>query len=439
MANLNTDLLSPEQAIEATVAAYNSKDAIEKINGLQSSARKIDDSVAKKQIVLPKALISNGENIFIPTSLSGITSADISKMTYNSLPTIFGSGSVDIVETVVGDNVYMILAIPPRTMMDNDFYNILLWADNYSNFGNIEIQFGTDTNFYNYYGKTLKTLMNTKPSEWNNISFRFSDMTKTGTINVDTTINYIRVIFYGVASKLVNCKFGGIRKAMKPRTAITFSFDDINQTDYTVAYEKLKSVGFNAISYVISEEVGTVVGDGTLPRLTMAQMQEMHSNGWYFGIHGKDYFNWVTESTLAEAEVRIKDCKKWLYNNGFLGDGIKHCAYPHGEYNDNIITLLKKYGIKYARTTNLWSQLSPVEDIYKLKLGIALVEDLQTNINELERLVAKGGLINIYAHELYGTKATNFNLFIDYINTNYRKYVTTIPEWCDDYETGTII
>lgn len=32
MANLNTDLLSPEQAIEATVAAYNSKDAIEKID-----------------------------------------------------------------------------------------------------------------------------------------------------------------------------------------------------------------------------------------------------------------------------------------------------------------------------------------------------------------------------------------------------------------------
>lgn len=42
MANLNTDLLSPEQAIEATVAAYNSKSAIEKINGLQSSASEID-------------------------------------------------------------------------------------------------------------------------------------------------------------------------------------------------------------------------------------------------------------------------------------------------------------------------------------------------------------------------------------------------------------
>ena len=45
MANLNTDLLSPEQAIEATVAAYNSKDAIEKIVGLQASASEIDEVV----------------------------------------------------------------------------------------------------------------------------------------------------------------------------------------------------------------------------------------------------------------------------------------------------------------------------------------------------------------------------------------------------------
>ena len=45
MANLNTDLLSPEQAIEATVAAYNSKDAISKIEGLEASAREIDSNI----------------------------------------------------------------------------------------------------------------------------------------------------------------------------------------------------------------------------------------------------------------------------------------------------------------------------------------------------------------------------------------------------------
>jgi hypothetical protein len=45
---LNTDLISPEQAIEATVAAHNSKSAIENIEGMTSSASEIDGSVKNK-------------------------------------------------------------------------------------------------------------------------------------------------------------------------------------------------------------------------------------------------------------------------------------------------------------------------------------------------------------------------------------------------------
>lgn len=420
---------------------------LSELSKINSSASEIDDNVAKKQIVLPKALISAGESLFIPSSLTGIVTStgDEAKIAYESASTIFGSGSVVLTETLAASGLSITFPISPMTLLDDDFYNILLWADNYSNYGNIEVKFGADTNFYSYYGKTLKAQMNTKPKEWNNIALKFSDMTKTGTITSGTTINYIQILVYGAASKFLNVKFGGIKKGMKPRTAITFSFDDINQTDYTVAFQKLKSVGFNAITYVISEEVGTTVGTNpVLPRLTLAQMQEMRDYGWYFGIHGKDYFNWVTESTIAEAETRIRNCKQWLYDNGFIGKGLKHCAYPHGEYNDAIINLLKKYGIKYARTTNLWPQLSPIEDMHKIKLGIALTNDLNANISALESLITKGGLINIYAHDIYdhansAISPDVFNSFVDYINENYRRYVTTIPDWCDDYETGTII
>jgi hypothetical protein len=44
---LNTDLISPEQAIEATVASHNSKSAIENIEGMSSNGVEIDDSVNK--------------------------------------------------------------------------------------------------------------------------------------------------------------------------------------------------------------------------------------------------------------------------------------------------------------------------------------------------------------------------------------------------------
>lgn len=67
MANLNTDLISPEQAIEATVTAYNSKAAIEKIRGLEVSASEIDGVVVcHPQIsAIKRKLIEANEDIKI--------------------------------------------------------------------------------------------------------------------------------------------------------------------------------------------------------------------------------------------------------------------------------------------------------------------------------------------------------------------------------------
>ena len=35
--------------------------------------------------------------------------------------------------------------------------------------------------------------------------------------------------------------------------------------------------------------------------------------------------------------------------------------------------------------------------------------------------------------------ATTFTQVVEYINTHYRRYVTTIPQWVKDYETGAYI
>ena len=420
----------------------NSKNTLDKLEGLKASASEIDDAVVKKQVVLPKALISIGENIVSINSLADaiLPVGEESKVTLDSDVNIFGNKSIKMTETELGSNIYSVYKVSPFTLLDKDIFNVLLWADAFENYGNIAIQFCKDANFYNYHTIVLKTKMIPKVNEWNNIPFTFSDMTQSGTASYKDTILYVRVLAFGAAGKIVNVKFGGLKKGLKSRPAITFSFDDCNQTDYTVAFPKLEQYGFKATTFIISEEIGTTVGvGGSLPRLTLLELKALYDNGWYIGIHGKDYFNWVSESTIAEAETRIKNCKEWLYDNGFIGKGLKHCAYPHGQYNDAVIAVLKKYGIKYGRTTNLLNQQSPVEDMYKLKLGVGLGESLETNIAVLEALIKQGGLINVYTHELYGEKAVMFGLFVDYINEHYRRYVTTIPDWVDEYETGTII
>lgn len=67
---------------------------------------------------------------------------------------------------------------------------------------------------------------------------------------------------------------------------------------------------------------------------------------------------------------------------------------------------------------------------------------LQENIDLLESRIKLGGLVNVYAHPIYEGRTVTpevFEQFVDYIDTNYRRYVTTIPQWCKDYESGTII
>lgn len=419
----------------------------EKGADIQSSAVEIDDAIKKTQKIMPKNLVKAGEDLVSFNTLTNwvFSAGDESKFTVVNESFFGGTNYVHLLDTELGGNSSFRID-KDIDLLNHEYISLYVWSDGYSNYGNITLDFSlSPTSFTNKYSISLKPLTNVKSNEWNNILFKVSDLTPSGTISRTDLIKSLKITVFGISGKQANLKFGGLKFDNISRTSITFSFDDCNQTDYTVAYNKLKSVGFNGISYIISDEIGTTVGvNPSLPRLTLSEMQEMYSNGWFFGVHGKDYFNWVTEKTISEAEVSIKTCRDYLYNNGFIGKGLKHCAYPHGEYNDDVIALLEKYGIKYARTTNLFNQQSPIEDMHKIKLGLALKPTLQENIDALELLMQKGGLINIYGHDMYESNPIKvtpsvFNDFVDYINENYRRYVTTIPDWCDDYETGTII
>lgn len=284
--------------------------------------------------------------------------------------------------------------------------------------------------------------MSSTPDGWNNIRLKLSDFAKIGKITEFDTIKAVRFIATGKAGTYNNMRFGGLKINEKPRFAIAITMDDGYDTDYYVAYQKLKQYGFKGTSYLISDAIGTIPD---APRLTLEQIREMIDYGWTFGIHGKTSLNWVTESTIAEAEVSISGCIKYFIENDIYNEGIHHCAYPHGQFNNDVIAVLKKYNIKSGRTTDVMVQNSPPEDLMKIRLGLSIELDLQTNIDNLEALVAKGGLINVYHHEITTREGTSkpspevYNAFIDYIAENYGRYVVSLPQWVKDNETGTII
>lgn len=415
-------------------------DSLSSLKGLQATAGEIDTLLFSKQQVKQKNLISDGSSLLDVSTTTGIT-ADVGTVSLNSTVTPFSNTSIEITAAASGGNVAFHKAVSGISLVSENTFSLLVKFADYTAFSQLSVRLGTGTyGQYKYAYALLKTKVSSKSGEWNNVSFNIDDLVMSGGMALTDEITYVQVHAQGVAGKTITLSVAGVFSNLMSRPAITFSFDDGNMSDYLTCYQVLKKYSFSGISYIISNDVGLTVNNGLDPRLTLTQMQEMYANGWNFGIHGKDSNNW-TSTTLAVAEDSIKTCRNWLYTNGFKRT-LNHCAYPENQYNDDIITILTRYGIKYARTTNEFPQYSPIETFSKIKLGFPIKATLQENIDLLESRIRLGGLVNIYGHAIYDDRTvtpTIFEQFVDYINTHYSRYVTTIPQWCKDYETGTVI
>lgn len=422
MANLNTDLLSPEQAIEATVAAYNSKDAIEKIEGLEASAREINEGT--------KSLSFKRGQVIEPfTTSDGITVIDtLASVQFQVLneSTPCGDTCLEIKTTVPGKHLMFEKAIKPISLVQAKTLSFYVATDNPANFGNaaIGLAYSKNNNRNTRFEVSFKPVL--QSSRWYQVKVNISELIKQNNIVITDVIDYIYFIAYPSAGLNSYFKLGGLELDVEERPAISFTFDDGQLTDYTVGYEKMKQYGFKGTIFQISEAVGLS------QRTTLAQIKEMHNAGWKFGIHGKDALNWTTEQTATQAEASIKTCRDYLYNNGLTGLGLKACAYPQGQHNDATIESLRKLGIPYCRSSYLGINYYPLVDPNRIK-GIAISNNLAAHKLEVDNVIKRGGHLVYVIHVLSGDLETTFNSLIDYIGENYPEYVTTLPEWYEMY------
>lgn len=441
----SADLAAIGKLSEKGMTPNEIADGIKKAHSIKKSAVEIDKSVDKKQMVLPKALIYKGKDIFNFNTLDGAAFFPVeSSVVYSVLSESFfdGANVIELKDTVTRASS---VTIPcDLSFMGLDYISLYVWADDHANFGNLTLEFSTHaSNYANSCSIVLKNRFTPLPNHWNNIRIPINDLIFKGTANNQSLMKSFRLTTNSLAGKTNWIKFGGLKANAKPRTAITFSFDDSFETDFSVAHQKLKSVGFPFITYTISNLVGTSFGG---QRLSISQLKQIIDEGSFVGLHQTSLASNFAEATLAEVDTMISECLKFLIDNGLENKGMYHLAYPHGAYNEDVIKVLKRYNVKSARTTNLKPQQSPVEDLYKLKLGIQLSQTLQENISKLENCIKYGGLINIYGHKMTGQHSVIddispevFNAFVDYIYENYRHMVTSIPQWVEDYETGCII
>jgi peptidoglycan/xylan/chitin deacetylase (PgdA/CDA1 family) len=180
---------------------------------------------------------------------------------------------------------------------------------------------------------------------------------------------YTPILFRDFANYL---NFGSVDMPPRP---IILTFDDGWENQYTYALPILKKYSNKATFFVFTGAIGK-------PHyLSWTELEEMVSSGNDVGSHSMThpFLTQVADENKLRSE--IADSKKIIEDR--LGIIVDVFAYPFGQYNDEIVSLVKDAGYKAARgaARGIYHKR---EDLYKLRTIIS-----SDDFNDLVRGLSK--------------------------------------------------
>ena len=152
-----------------------------------------------------------------------------------------------------------------------------------------------------------------------------------------------------------------------PAKPMIITFDDGYQDSFTQAYPILKTAGFTATIFVVSGFIGDWSDweggrNNRAPLMTREQILTMASQGFQFGAHTRNHKK-LNSIGLAEAEKEIRQGKADL--EALLQRPVQTFAYPYGDFDDQVIEMVKICGFKAARTVHTGNTHTE-EDLFRL-------------------------------------------------------------------------
>ncbi|NHZ84760.1 MAG: polysaccharide deacetylase family protein [Planctomycetia bacterium] len=320
--------------------------------------------------------------------------------TEDTIKVKIGSKSVKVV-TNAGENCAITKDINVDLSVDSGFY-LQFYLDNDTNTDGFSFFITSTTSgaFTSYFKYSHSFPCH---EGWNRIFIGKDQWSNTGAEDWANNMRRIRVRANSEAGVVGTIYFDGIYYNRYNRPKIVLIFDDINDTDYTEAYDFLKLFNIKATSALVSSYVGGA------NRLTLAQIQEMYDYGWDFVNHTVDHTNLTTLGTQEEMETKIGACKDWLEVNGFTrNDMHKLFVYPNSGTNSTARVALTAKGVMAARSNYNRTQPTPMDEPL-LIAGNAnpYPYTYQDTQDKIDRAIADGGTTFLYLHKLVATSAAS--------------------------------
>lgn len=204
------------------------------------------------------------------------------------------------------------------------------------------VVFAGDASLANNYSWTINSPTVVPESGWVCHELFVANASVTGSPPLSAIVKLrLRVNGAGAGGMIVS--FGGVAirasSAVYPNGVVSFTFDDSNASDFTLARPTLAKYGYAGTAYLIADQVGATGANSTA--LQYRQMQEelgwdIAGHAYTLAAHNTRYTNLTGPQLAAE----LLNLKQWLMTSGFRGES---WASPAGEANQAVWVEAAKY------------------------------------------------------------------------------------------------
>ncbi len=264
-------------------------------------------------------------------------------------------------------------------------------------------------------------------NEWGLVYWKGTNMAATAGAPAfaSNTLGYDTIYMRGYADLVAGGQtdFGSLYGNVRSRPVVIFSFDDSNDTDYTIAYPYLAAKGLVGTTYTMR------TGIDTANHMTVAQLQELQAAGWTVGTHG---FDSLTTLSAGDLLTELTAARDYMTANS-LTDW-EHYSFPLGDFNPDVVAQLSALGYETSRTVENDSfPVFPGLNPYLTKgSGSSAYATAQDGKDMIDEAIQYGSTVEIYAHLLNsggGGGQTDKDLWkavVDYAHTKHEAGEITV-------------
>lgn len=139
-----------------------------------------------------------------------------------------------------------------------------------------------------------------------------------------------------------------------PQRCVWLNFDDMDQTIYDNVHPILKEMNIPATGFVITGEIGNS-NFNNLDLINQHELNEMSDSGiWEFESHTDTLHHLIDNQSLLlvkdEHQMQADMLTSLHYLNSNFGCSCNVLAYPYGQSNDTLVSVLEDTGIDFGFT-----------------------------------------------------------------------------------------